>query len=69
MSTIAKRHYDTRERQSKFPLDDRLRAWGFRIASRPCKGDTLWIDEDRQVWTQSAALRVIEEWKREGAVV
>lgn len=69
MSKIAKRHYDTRERQAKFPDDDKLRRYGYVIVSRPRVGEAIWKLPGCGPVLQSEALRSVMEWERMGAAV
>lgn len=69
MSKIAKRHFDTRDKQPRFPDDDKLREKGYVIVSRPNRGEALWKLPGCEPVTQSEALRSIREWERMRAAV
>lgn len=46
------------ERKRKPTADELLRKRGYRIHSRPAKGEAVWRDSDGKLWPQS---KIVEE--------
>lgn len=55
---------DTRERNSRFPIDDHLRNFGYRIESRPNRGEPRWMNVAGVTLGQGDALAHIKAWVR-----
>jgi len=52
--------HPSRETRERFPTDEKLRAWGFRLKARPDKGEPIW-ELDGMKFTQTEALILVEE--------
>lgn len=60
------KHYDTHERHNRFSEDARLRKYGWRIVSRPSRGEAIWENEGVRK-TESEAMDSVRKWEESGA--